>query len=267
MATRFELRHAPLTRVTAFAAPTIEFLLFGIIVAYGDTSPESAAAFASLLMIASLLHSWFVFGSRYELNSSTLRIVHGPWRRAVPLADMLGARPLRTLDRGAIRAAPPRLQARAPPHATRSRCVPRRARGAGPLPRGARDRVRNPVPELAPRSPRSREPGTPTRGGFVIPAGWAAAPQRGLVGGRDLHNSANNAEGTSASELDSLGIQWRSMPHSRSERGNNRPGRTLPRREPAATRRSRRRRPPAPEIARAGLAARSLPTSAVRRGY
>ena len=53
-------------------------------------------------MIASLLHSWFVFGSRYELNSSTLRIVHGPWRRAVPLADMLGARPLRTLDRGAI---------------------------------------------------------------------------------------------------------------------------------------------------------------------
>lgn len=179
MATRFELRHAPLTRVTAFAAPTIEFLLFGIIVAYGDTSPESAAAFASLLMIASLLHSWFVFGSRYELNSSTLRIVHGPWRRAVPLADMLGARPLRTLDRGAIRAAPPRLQARAPPHATRSRCVPRRARGAGPLPRGARDRVRNPVPELAPRSPRSREPGTPTRGGFVIPAG-GRQPRKGV---------------------------------------------------------------------------------------
>jgi hypothetical protein len=102
MHSHFELRHSPLTRVVAIAAPTIEFMLFGSLIAYGHTPPETAAALAALLMLCSFLHSWFVLGSRYEVDASVLRIVHGPWRRTVPLTDLLAALPLRTLDRGPV---------------------------------------------------------------------------------------------------------------------------------------------------------------------
>ena len=102
MRTHFELRHARATRVAAVVAPMTEFLLFGVLIAYGDTAPESAAAFAALLMVASMLHAWFVLGARYEVTSTALRIVHGPWRREIALGDVLGACPLRTLDRGPV---------------------------------------------------------------------------------------------------------------------------------------------------------------------
>lgn len=102
MRTEFELRHSPLVRAAAIAAPVIEFLLFSALIAYGGTPPESAAAFAAVLMGASLLHSWFVFSSRYELDETDLRIVHGPWRRRIALENVLGARPIRTLDRGPV---------------------------------------------------------------------------------------------------------------------------------------------------------------------
>ncbi|MDA0351846.1 MAG: hypothetical protein O3A10_06510 [Chloroflexi bacterium] len=98
----FELRHSTPTRVAAVVAPAVEFLLFGILVTYGDTTTESAAAIASLLMAVSFIHSWCVLGSRYELSDESLWIVHGPWRRRFGLGDVLAARPIRTLDRGPV---------------------------------------------------------------------------------------------------------------------------------------------------------------------
>ena len=102
MPAHFELRHSSLARAATVAAPTIEFALFGLLVSYGHIAPESAAAFAAILMFASLVHSWFVLGSRYEVSPSALRIVHGPWRRNIPMTDVLAARPIRTLDRGPV---------------------------------------------------------------------------------------------------------------------------------------------------------------------
>lgn len=102
MRTHFELRHSRLSRVAAIAGPSAEFLLFGALISYGETPPESAAALAALLMAASMLQAWFVLGARYEITNTALHIVHGPWRRTIGLGDVLGARPLRTLDRGAV---------------------------------------------------------------------------------------------------------------------------------------------------------------------
>ena len=50
MATRFDLRHARLTSATALAAPVIEFMLFGVLIAYGGIATEPAAAFTAVLM-------------------------------------------------------------------------------------------------------------------------------------------------------------------------------------------------------------------------
>ncbi len=102
MREHFELRHSRITRVFAVAAPTLEFLLFGSLIAYGHMPPESAAAIAAVLMAASMVHAWFVLGSRYEVSDTALSVVHGPWHRRIPLGDVLAARPLRTLDRGPV---------------------------------------------------------------------------------------------------------------------------------------------------------------------
>lgn len=102
MPTQFELRHSRLTRIAAVAAPTVEFMLFGALISYGNTPTESAAALAAVLMAASMLHAWFVLGARYEVTKSALHIVHGPWHRRIELSDVLAALPLRTLDRGPV---------------------------------------------------------------------------------------------------------------------------------------------------------------------
>jgi hypothetical protein len=102
MATRFDLRHARLTPAAALAAPTIEFMLFGVLITFGGIATEPAAAFTAVLMSLSLTHAWFVLASHYEVTSSGLRIVHGPWRRDIKLTDVLAARPQRTLDRGPV---------------------------------------------------------------------------------------------------------------------------------------------------------------------
>ena len=98
----FERRHSPATRIAALAAPAIEFLLFVVLVASGNMSLESAVTLIAPLATASLLHAWFVLGTHYELTTSTLRVVHGPGRRNIALADVLSALPLRTLDRGPV---------------------------------------------------------------------------------------------------------------------------------------------------------------------
>lgn len=102
MRTRFELRHSRITRVIAVGAPALEFVLFGALISYGRTPPESAAGLSAVLMGASMLYAWFVLGSRYELSDAALHIVHGPWHRRIPLTDVLTALPLRTLGRGPV---------------------------------------------------------------------------------------------------------------------------------------------------------------------
>lgn len=99
---RFELRHSDIGRAGAVAAPAVELGLFGLLVSAGGIEPESASLLLGILLLMSLGHSWFVFGSYYEVTEAALRIVHGPWRREIALTDVLGARAVRTLDRGPV---------------------------------------------------------------------------------------------------------------------------------------------------------------------
>jgi hypothetical protein len=84
------------------AAPLAELGLFGMLVSAGGIAPESALLLLGPLWAMSLGHSWFVFGSHYEVSSTALRLVNGPWRREVALTDVLRARAIRTLDRGPV---------------------------------------------------------------------------------------------------------------------------------------------------------------------
>lgn len=99
---RFEVRHSPLGRIAVAAAPIAELAIFGILVTVGGISPESAVVLLAVLWSLSLGHAWLLLGSRYELTSTTLRIVHGPLRQEVALTDILRARAIRTLDRGPV---------------------------------------------------------------------------------------------------------------------------------------------------------------------
>lgn len=99
---RFELRHSHLSRVGAIAAPIAELGLFGVLVSYGGIEPEGAALLLGLLWGISLGHTWFVFAAWYEVSDTTLRMVHGPWRREIALTDLLRVRLVRTLDRGPV---------------------------------------------------------------------------------------------------------------------------------------------------------------------
>lgn len=98
----FPRRRSRLAISGAVLGASLELGLFPALVGFGGVDFGSAAAFTALLLAATLGHAWFVLGARYELTRSSLRLVHGPWRRSVAIPDVLGALPLRTLDRGPI---------------------------------------------------------------------------------------------------------------------------------------------------------------------
>jgi hypothetical protein len=102
MATRFELRHGSLLRALTLAAPAFEFVLFGVLISYGDVAPEGAAPLVALLILGSIAQSWLLYSAHYRITEHAIEIVHGPLRRRIALVDVLGAVPLRTLDRGAV---------------------------------------------------------------------------------------------------------------------------------------------------------------------
>ena len=98
-ATRFDVRHSNLGRLAAIAAPLVEVGLLVLLIG-GGIELESALSLVVPLWLLSLGHSWFVFGTHYEISDSALLVTHGPWRREFPRTDVLGARLVRTLDRG-----------------------------------------------------------------------------------------------------------------------------------------------------------------------